>query len=176
MPVSQGWECTSKVDFDWLEVRDEFKAMKHFSFAMQDTPRNTDAHHDAYTHKLGACTDVKASTVGKFVRSLFPHIISNCNWFISVSRKCKGFPLSANLKLSYNMLLKGYESGQSIITCHENNEKTIALTFSSGVDLYRKVWILTLNHSSKESKEFSLNSWSAILALSTETKCISKYI
>ena len=88
--------------------------------------------------------------------SLFPYIIWNHNWFILVSRKSKGFPLGINPELSYIMLFKDYESGQNIITTHQgNNEKTIAQT---QVDVHENVCILILNHSSKESKEFLLNS------------------
>lgn len=87
------------------------------------TQRNTHACNNVYTHRLQFYYDLKASTVGKIVRSFFPYTIWNHNWFILVSRKCKGFPLSITLKLSYNMLFKDYESGQNIITHQGNNEK-----------------------------------------------------
>lgn len=93
-----------------------------FFFVFQNVQRNTHAHNNVYTHKLQSYKGWKASTVGKIVRSQFPYIIWNHNWFISVSRKCKGFPLSINFKLSYNMLFKDYESGENIITHQGNNE------------------------------------------------------
>lgn len=82
-----------------------------------------------FTHKLQFYKELKARTVGRVVRSLFLYIIWNNNGFIFISRKCKGFPLSINLKLSFNMLFTDYDCGQNIITHQGNNEKTIAQTF-----------------------------------------------
>ena len=106
----------------------KYEDTNHFFFAVQNVQRNTHAHNNVYTCKLQFYKDLKASTVGNIVRILLPYIIWNPNWFILVSKTCKGFPLSINFKLSYIMLFKDYESCQNIITCQGNNEKTIAQT------------------------------------------------
>lgn len=121
----QGYLGVSRLDKRVKKYRNK----NHFFFAVQNVQRNTHAHNNVYTHKLQFYKDLKASTGDNIVGSLFPYIIWNHNWFILVSRKCKGFPLGINPKLSYIMFFKDYESGQNIITTHQgNNEKTIAQT------------------------------------------------